>query len=273
MAVAPVTSGVVFIGRTHPEFLPLLEWCADQKLLFEHNIFPSIDAVFVSPTFQKHPPALTIVLQNYPDEYPRDDVNRLIGHLLFGRVLCVQSSWCVSTGRTHDVWPIVSRVPSGSAIPVVSQALKDIALQIAPMLPMAASEDVFAHRQALSVQEHLSCRALCICSDRSLQKTASAMLIQAGFPVSTDGGSVNQLSGFGFVLCDEMDVLHDAELIAELSSVRDQSFLVCMTEFPGQQKPDWAHTLIEKTELQIQLSSAILQFRAWMSDRQFHDGT
>ncbi|MFO0975079.1 MAG: hypothetical protein U0996_01710 [Planctomycetaceae bacterium] len=272
MAVAPVTSGVVFIGRTHPEFLPLLEWCAEQRLLFEHNIFSSIEAAFASSAFQTHRPALTIVLQNYPDEYPRDEVNRLIGHLLFGRVLCCQTSWCVSTGRTHDVWPIVSRVPAGSAIPVVGQALKEIALQIAPMLPMAAPEDVFAHRQAVAVPEHLSCRATCICSDRPLKSVAAAMLIHAGFPVSAESDSIEQLARFGFVLCDEMDVRHDPNLIAQLSSVRDQSFVVCMTEFPGQQKPDWAHAIVEKTELQVQLSSAIRQFRIWMSGRQIHDG-
>lgn len=273
MTVAAVTSGVAFIGRTHPEFLPLLEWCAEQKLLFENNIFSSIDAAFATPAFQKSPPALTIVLQNYPDEYPRDDVNRLIGHLLFGRVICCQSSWCVSTGRSHDVWPVVSRITAGSAIPVVNQALQEIAKQVAPMLPMAAPEDVFAYRQFVSSQEHLSCRAVCICSDRPLSDVVSAMLVAAGFPVSSEPVPVDELSQFGFVLCDEIDVQLDQTLESTLRSVRDQSFLVSMTGFPGQPLPDWAHAQIEKTELLVQLSSVIRQFRVWMSGRLNHDRT
>lgn len=273
MTAAVVTSGVAFIGRTHPEFLPLLEWCAEQKLLFEDNIFSSIDAAFASPAFQKSPPVLTIVLQNYPDEYPRDDVNRLIGYLLFGRVICCQSSWCVSTGRSHDVWPVVSRITAGSAIPVVKRALQDIARQVAPMLPMAAPEDVFAYRQSVATQEHMSCRAVCVCSDRPLSAVVSAMLEAAGFPVSSDTVPVVPLSQFGFVLCDEIDVQLDPNLEITLRSIRDQSFLVSMTGFPGQQRPHWAHAQIEKTELQVQLSSVIRQFRGWISDRLNHDRT
>lgn len=264
----PEPSRIVFIGRAHPEFSPLLEWCAQQKLLREDNIFPSITAAFASPVFQKSAPALTIVLQNYPDEFSRDDVNRLIGHQLFGRVLCCQSSWCVSTGRTHDVWPVVSRVTAGSSIALVSAALNEISRQIPPLLPMAAPEDVFAKRLAAdSGGQHFSCLAACICSDLPLRKAAVAMLESAGFPVTEFVGSWAQMSPCGFVLCDQLDAETDSELLKSLRAVRSQCFVVGMTEFPGQTKPDWADELVEKTELHLQLSSVLHRFRIWMTDR------
>lgn len=264
----PESSSIAFIGRTHPEFLPLLEWCADRKLLREDSIFPSIAAALTSPAFLKSSSALTVVLQNYPDEFSRDDVNRLIGHQLFGRVLCCQSSWCVSTGRTHDIWPAVSRVTAATSIAVVATSLREISQQIPPLLPMAAPEDVFAKRIiADSGRHHFSCLAACVCADAPLRKVAVAMLGGAGFPVAELAGSSSPIGQFGFVLCDEADVEADDALRRSLQAIRSQSFVVGMTEFPGQARPDWADELIEKTELQLQLSSVLQRFRLWMTDR------
>ncbi len=264
----PESSSIAFIGRTHAEFLPLLEWCADRKLLREDNIFPSISAAFASSMFLKSSSALTVVLQNYPDEFSRDDVNRLIGHQLFGRVFCCQSSWCVSTGRTHDVWPVVSRVTAATSIAVVASALQEISLQVPPLLPMAAPEDVFAKRLVPeSGRQHFSCRAACLCSDPPLRKVAAAMLGGAGFPVTELAGASAQIGQFGFVLCDQMDVEADDELRQSLQAIRVQSFVVGMTEFPGKARPDWADEIVEKTELQLQLSTVLHRFRLWMTDR------
>lgn len=264
----PESSSIAFIGRSHAEFLPLLEWCADRKLLREDNIFPSITAAFASPAFLKSSWTLTIVLQNYPDEFSRDDVNRLIGHQLFGRVLCCQSSWCVSTGRTHDVWPIVSRVTAGSSIALVCAALEEISQRIPPLLPMAAPEDVFAKRLVTdSERRHYSCLAACVCRDQPFRNVAIAMLEAAGFAVSELSGPSASVGQFGFVLCDQADVDADRALPEWLRTIRTQSFVAGMTELPGQSQPDWADVLVEKTELHLQLSSALQRFRIWMTGR------
>jgi hypothetical protein len=98
-------------------------------------------------------PDLLIVLQQYSDQYNPDDVSLLIGRMLFGRVLCCCGPWCLSEGRTHDVWPISIRVPAASAPTVIDQELRALAEAIESLLPMSAAEEVFAHRVALAARD------------------------------------------------------------------------------------------------------------------------
>jgi CheY-like chemotaxis protein len=138
---------------------------------------------------------VVVVLQAFSDEYSAADAGHLIGRMLFGRVLCCYGPWCISEGRTHDIWPVVARVPVGSAWSVLEQEVSNIRAGVPALLPMAAAEEVFVHRAAVgSVRYPGSNDAILIVSDdRMLRETTAEMLRHAATQVFECGTSLNQL--------------------------------------------------------------------------------
>ncbi len=94
-------------------------------------------------------PDLVVVLQSYSDEFAQEEVNDLVGLMLCGRVLCCYGPWCISDDRSHAIWPIANRVPANSAEIVIGLELAEIARGAWPLSPLAAGEEVFAHRTRL----------------------------------------------------------------------------------------------------------------------------
>lgn len=89
---------------------------------------------------------LILVFQRWSDEYVRRDVDELIGRTLFSRVFCSYGPWCVSDGRTRDIWPVAFRVPLAITESVVEMELKRFRQQREVLLPTASSEETFADR-------------------------------------------------------------------------------------------------------------------------------
>lgn len=100
---------VVVIGQQSPVFSGLRQWLKDALPRGPAGNFRTIAEALESSLLAAQPPDLTIVLREYSDQYAPQDVSRLIGRVLFSRLLCCSTAWCVSDGRTHDVWPIACR--------------------------------------------------------------------------------------------------------------------------------------------------------------------
>jgi hypothetical protein len=145
-------SAVVIGDRTDRQFEAVLRRISPDRITLLAD-FPTVADALESGIGESLRPDLLIVLQQYSDQYNPDDVSLLIGRMLFGRVLCCYGPWCLAEGRTHDVWPISTRVPAVSAPTVIDQELRAFAEGTEPLLPMSAAEEVFAHRVAQAARD------------------------------------------------------------------------------------------------------------------------
>ncbi len=134
---------------------------------------------------------LVIVLQSYSDEFAQDDVNDLIGLMLHRCVLCCYGPWCISDDRSHAIWPVAHRVPADTAEPVVAMELAEFSRGATPLSPMAAGEEVFAHRTRLLPDAgsipNATTSVLVISNDVALRDTTAQICRRLGRSVSCVG--------------------------------------------------------------------------------------
>ena len=146
-----VPAATVIVGiqgdRAFESVLALLRSCEHVQIIGE---FPTLRDAAAAGLGTAMIADLVIVLQSYSDEFAQDEVNHLIGLMLHHRDLCCYGPWCVSDDRTHAIWPVANRVPADSAETVVAMELADFSRGASPLSPMAAGEEVFAHRTRLS---------------------------------------------------------------------------------------------------------------------------
>jgi hypothetical protein len=89
-------------------------------------------------------PQLVLVYQSYPDEYPRADVEQLIGRLPLSRFVVVFGPWCESIGRTEQVWPIGWCVPLLHSPVRLQRELASLADNQPPMPATTSRDEAFA---------------------------------------------------------------------------------------------------------------------------------
>lgn len=120
---------------------------------------------------------VVVVLQSHSDEYGTRDVQRLIGQMLFGRVVCCYGPWCLADGRTHSIWPVSCRVPVESAPVWLAAEFRNVREQRTPLSPMSAAEEVFVHRtlQPLSVADWKQPDFCVVSDDRVLRNTVARL--------------------------------------------------------------------------------------------------
>ena len=124
------------------------------------------------------PADLVIVLQSYSDEFSPEEINALIGRLLFSRILCWHGPWCTADGRSHELWPVTFRVPVASAAALLELELTGLLAGDPPMFPMSAGEEVFAHRSTFLplVEPPVRSTACVISNDFVLRDTVAEIL-------------------------------------------------------------------------------------------------
>ena len=71
-------------------------------------------------------PDVILVLQQWPDEYPRPQILALLDAYPLARLLVCYGPWCDSDGRTRDLWPHVVRVPLATAACRLIQELESL---------------------------------------------------------------------------------------------------------------------------------------------------
>ena len=141
---------VAIIGRSHAsEFRTLVRQIQNSHDLVVVGQFDTIQEAVAAGLAERIPADVVVVLQAFSDEYSAADAGQLIGRMLFGRVLCCYGPWCISDGRTHDIWPVVVRVSVGSAWSVLEQEVRNIRAGVPALLPMAAAEEVSQIPQCL----------------------------------------------------------------------------------------------------------------------------
>ena len=220
---------------------------------------------------ERIPADVVVVLQAFSDEYSAADAGELIGRMLFGRVLCCYGPWCISDGRTHDIWPVVARVSVGSAWSVLQQEGRNIRAGVPALLPMAAAEEVFVHRAAVaSVRYQGASDAILIVSDdRILRETIAETLRHSATQVFDCSTSLNQLQrvlkklSAASVAHSKVSVLLDidgmesreSELLAMIRTQFSTSRLLLLSSFPQSIADNGTYDqIIDKLEVNAQLA-------------------
>ena len=259
---------IVLIGRPDPLFTQTSQWLRKTLPRGIAAEFSSIRQALASSQFSGTLPDLVVVFREYCDQFPTRDIQQLIGAMVFRRVICCDGPLCISDGRTHGQWPVICRVPANSAPPVIQYELEKLACSATPVSPMAASEDVFAVRTDVFpsklVRSAFPLRAFVAASDTAFRKTTKDILQLNG--VQAESGDTHVLSvllhvsglkpNWILIDLDEDPAEIEAELIAAASA---GVHITAMTAFPGQRRPAWAHSLVEKHELFLQLGALNLE--------------
>ena len=189
-------TSVAIIGRSHAsEFRTLVRQIQNSVDLLVVGQFDTISEAIDAGLADRMLADVVVVLQAFSDEYSAADAGQLIGRMLFGRVLCCYGPWCMSDGRTHDIWPVVARVSVGSAWSVLEQEVRNIRAEVPALLPMAAAEEVFVHRAAKINDRFPDAydAILIVSDDHTLRETIAEMLRYSATHVFECGTSLNQL--------------------------------------------------------------------------------
>jgi hypothetical protein len=187
---------VAIIGRSHAsEFRTLVRQIQNSPDLSVAGQFDTIQDAISSGDSEHLLADVVVVLQAFSDEYSAADAGQLIGRMLFGRVLCCYGPWCMSDGRTRDIWPVVARVSVGSAWDALEQEVRNIQAGVPALLPMAAAEEVFAHRATGESDRYpVAYDAILIVSDDcTLRETIAEMLRHSTTQVVHSSTALNQL--------------------------------------------------------------------------------
>jgi hypothetical protein len=268
---SPLVS-VVIIGRTHAnEFRAMVRQIQDSSHLLVVGQFETIEEALTAGLGERLSAEVVVVLQAFSDEYNSAQVSQLIGRMLFGRVLCCYGPWCVSDGRTHDVWPVATRVSVASAFAVLGQEVRNIRTGVAALLPMAAPEEIFLHRSTIESQSHpaASNSILIASDDRTLRETISETLrhtFESVFECSLSpipfrhalenlsAASVRHSTAFVLLDIDGVEC-RESELIESIQTELPACRRLRLSSFP-QSIPDNGEyeQIIDKLEFTVQLS-------------------
>lgn len=255
---------ILGIGRPDPAFNSIVQWLKSTVPDDQLGQAPTIPLALKSPFFSRSLPDLVLVFREFPDQFPTADIHSLVGAMLFRRVICCDGPLCLADGRTHGQWPTICRVPEKSAIAVLRQELQALKLARSPVSPMAASEDVFAHRVfSLLAPTSNQCqpqRAFIAACDPDFRTTVRSVLRQHSIQAESAHPDVlNALLTAGSLAPDWLLVDLDEDpptLIPQLHAMHRQGLpITALTGFPGQTLPPWAASLVDKTEMFLQLGA------------------
>ncbi|MFN9718850.1 MAG: hypothetical protein ACK58L_09170 [Planctomycetota bacterium] len=278
----PQGARVAIVGSMEPCFqeiraflasCPFVQIVADNLTLSELFLSEHVSGVLSQPLDTGLD--LVVVFQSSSDQYAVADIQRLIGRLMFGRIVCCSGPWCVSDGRTHDLWPVAFRIPTGSAVPILAAELEAFRNGMIPVSPLAAPEEVLIHRiEIMEACHRLPNRirfghitqpshrdAVVISPDVSFRQTTCQQLRQFGFRVedeSTISATIDLLPDrFAGIIAVDLDacVVSEQKKLSRFVTARRSVDLVGLTGFPiqDQDRSDFA-VVLEKTELCWQLS-------------------
>jgi hypothetical protein len=109
--MAPPTPSVLLVGKTDSElmrkFAAVIGECIDPANQREISDVRELRGLIASDGWF---PDLVVVVQDWPDQYPADDVHELIAQCPLARIICCFGHWCDSDGRTRSIWPLAVRV-------------------------------------------------------------------------------------------------------------------------------------------------------------------
>ena len=135
-------------------------------------------------------PALVIVCQHHPDEFPRADVNRWLSRFPIARWVCCFGLWCESDGRNRDTWPIGIRVPARNALGRLLREREVLRNAMQPVPLTAGREESFefdsrSPNAEWGAQSTERAFGIVISPDRELRCCFEDRLAAVGIAVST----------------------------------------------------------------------------------------
>jgi len=264
-------ANVVIIGRDNGHTFHDLLWMLRQSDHVHVSAeYQTLSAALKAGPGQSMSADFVIVLQSCSDEFGQHEINELIGRMLFGRILCCYGPWCTADGRSHELWPVASRIPAASAASLIELELACFRANIQPLFPMSASEEVFAHRsQFLAVIEHaVPSREIVISDDSDLRtivvgilatlNCVSTALPQSGSAIHSHFASrsdniefaINDLDTANGDVQECLDVLHTK---GRITTVAGMTVFAASLANPATQSTRQPIHFIEKTELLLQL--------------------
>ena len=262
---------IVIIGRdddhTFRDLLRLLRQNNHVHVCAEHQ---TLSAALNAEPGQTMSADFVIVLQSCSDEFAQHEINELIGRMLFGRILCCYGPWCTADGRSHELWPVASRIPVASAAPLIELELACFRAGIQPLFPMSASEEVFAHRsqfpdifapavcsRAIVISDDLVLRTIVVgilatlkCESKALPPSGSA--IRSHIASSSDNieFAIIDLDAANDDVQECLDELHT---VGRIITIAGMTVFAASLENPATQSTRQSIHFIEKTELLLQL--------------------
>lgn len=263
---------VAIIGQSHARlFRTLVQRILDSPNLRVVGKFATIEEALSGGLAETLAADVVVVLQAFSDEYSATYAGQLIGRMLFGRVLCCYGPWCLSDGRTHDIWPVVARVSVASAWSVLEQEVRNIRAGRPTLMPMAAAEEVFVHRSFVETVEYpISYDAMLIASDdRTLRETIAEVLRHTANQVFDCGTSVVQLQqglrklNAAIAVHCKVNVLLDidglegreSELLQVIQTEVPTSHLLRLSSFPQSIADDGPYDqIIDKLDISVLLA-------------------
>ena len=176
-----IVTSIAIIGRSRDQqFSDVIDHLKKLRHVQIVGEFPSISEAFHQGLMTSIHADVVIVLQAFSDEYISREVSQLIGQMLFGRVFCCYGTWCQADGRSHDIWPVSTRVPIASAIAVIASELAAFREGVSPVSPMSAAEEVFLHRFNLQPDfPRVASRVAIVVSDEVVLRRTLALMCQS----------------------------------------------------------------------------------------------
>lgn len=154
------------------------------------RVGPALDACFS----RDEPPDLVVVAQDWPDQFSRGDVQRLMADGPLARLLCVYGPWCESDGRSREIWPAGVRVPLERAAGRLRHELAVICGEQPPIPWTATRDELLAVDYAIGGTESVPRRFVAIRAvDRVYREMLSDALIAAGFLIDEGGAAALNL--------------------------------------------------------------------------------
>lgn len=183
--------GVLLLGAAHTTetraVLATLEQFVPDKLMRSvRTVSDAVDLVLREHWY----PDLGVVLQSWPEEFARRDVNRLVELLPLTRWICCQGAWCESQGRTRSVWPVALCVPARDAGARIRRELSVLGGTRPPLPLTAARDEVYEFQTADKLPT--TCLPLLVhvdSPDRELGRCWRDLLTGAGHRVWSSGGN------------------------------------------------------------------------------------
>ena len=135
-------------------------------------------------------PDLIVIYQGVPDEYPHDEVQRLIATWPLTPCVVCFGPWCESIGRTEQVWPVGWCVSLKSSGERIRRELNRASVGFWPLPPTASRDEAFGQQTTDSLEQLASLPALRVHiagDDRHLAAFAADLLSAVGLAVNAPG--------------------------------------------------------------------------------------
>lgn len=179
---------LLLIGRSDTaEMQPIRAFLAREVATADRRMAADLDTALRLVHAENWFPDLVVVLQNWPDEYSRRDIESLIVTLPLARIVCCYGVWCDSDGRTRALWPPAVRIPVTAATSRLRHELELLrGERCGPVLPLTAGrEEIFAYDHGQPIDASSSGAPIAVVSpDRAYAETVQTTLRMAGFTIA-----------------------------------------------------------------------------------------